>query len=180
MGAETPQVLMDPPSFVLAPLLITDVEYQLWRNGIPYAQQLMDDLDYEEFSETWLMPSFPIEVCIFSLSSFFSLYLWNSACDDIQMWWSCQVVGGPVDPPHLPWSVYTYGPDGFIWECFLGHNLNFMGYHFTLNTRAVISLYPWPSSLSFFLLHPRACLNIVFVSNLAHGAQRACLACWEP
>lgn len=52
MGAETPQVLMDPPPFVLAPLLITDVEYQLWRNGIPYAQQLMDDLDYEEFSET--------------------------------------------------------------------------------------------------------------------------------
>lgn len=45
MGVDTPQVSMDPPPFVLALLSITDAEYQLWRNGIPYAQQLVDDLD---------------------------------------------------------------------------------------------------------------------------------------
>ena len=47
---------------------------------------LVSDLDYEEFNETRLMPSFPIGVCILSLSSFFSHYLAYVACDDAQMW----------------------------------------------------------------------------------------------
>jgi len=84
-SANTPQILMDPPLFMLAPLSMTDAEYQLWRNGIPYSKQLMGDLDYKEFSKTRLMPSFPIGVCILSLSSFFSLYLAHVACDDAQM-----------------------------------------------------------------------------------------------
>lgn len=40
------------------------------------------------------------------------------------------VAGGPANSPHLPWSVYTYGHDGFAWECPKGHNLNVMGYRF--------------------------------------------------
>ena len=44
-GADTPQDLMDPPSFMLATLSMTDAEYQLWRNDIPYAERLVGDLD---------------------------------------------------------------------------------------------------------------------------------------
>ena len=79
-----PQVPMDPPPFMLAPLSMMDAEYQLWRNGIPYAQQLFDDLGYDEFSETCLMSFFPIEVCIFSLSFFHSLHLTYVTYDDAQ------------------------------------------------------------------------------------------------
>ena len=79
-----PQVPMDPPPFMLAPLSMMDAEYQLWRNGIPYAQQLFDDLGYDEFSETYLMSFFPIEVCIFSLSFFLSLHLTYVTYDDAQ------------------------------------------------------------------------------------------------
>ena len=50
-------------------------------------QQLMDDLDYVEFSETRLLPSFSTEVCIvsFSLSFIFShifLHMVILNCDD--------------------------------------------------------------------------------------------------
>ena len=45
---------------------MTDAEYQLWRSDIPYAEQLVDDLDYDEFYETHLMPSLSAEVCILS------------------------------------------------------------------------------------------------------------------
>lgn len=40
-SADTPQVLMDPPSFMLATLSMTDAENQLWRNDIPYAKWLV-------------------------------------------------------------------------------------------------------------------------------------------
>ena len=59
---------------MFAPLSIIDVEYQLWRSGIPYADRLVDDINYTEFSKTRLMPSLSAEVCIlsFSLSFLFS------------------------------------------------------------------------------------------------------------
>ena len=57
VGEDVPQVPMDPPVFMLAPLSMTDVEYQLWRSGIPYTQWVSDELDYEEFNDTRLMPS---------------------------------------------------------------------------------------------------------------------------
>ena len=63
---------------MLAPLSMTDAEYQLWRSIIPYTEQLMDDLDYDEFSETCLMPSISAEVLILSLSLsflFFCIFL---------------------------------------------------------------------------------------------------------
>ena len=50
-----------------------------WHTLRPVA---LGDLDYDEFSETSLIPFFPIEVCIFSLSSFLSLHLAYVACDD--------------------------------------------------------------------------------------------------
>ncbi|KAK9997933.1 hypothetical protein SO802_017536 [Lithocarpus litseifolius] len=53
-----------------------------------------------------------------------------------------QDMGGPVDPSHLPWSIYTYGPDGFTREHLVGCNPNFMGYPFPPNTRVVSSIYP--------------------------------------
>jgi len=71
---------------MLAPLSMTKAEYQLWRNSIPYAEQLVSDLDYEEFNETRLMPFFSILACILSLSSFFSHYLAYVAYDVAQMW----------------------------------------------------------------------------------------------
>ena len=142
---------------MLTPLSMTDAEYQLWRNGIPYSKWLIGDLDYEEFSETRLMPSFPIRVCILSLSSFFSLYLAYVACDDAQMWWSCQdttgpIAGGPVDPPYLPWSICTYGPDAFARERPVGRNSNVIGYPFPLSIWALSSVYPCFLPFLYFLL----------------------------
>jgi len=63
---------------MLAPLSMTDAEYQSWRNDIPYAKRLVDDLDYDEFSETRLMPFLIAEVCTLSLyfPFFFSCISW--------------------------------------------------------------------------------------------------------
>ena len=56
MGKDDPQIPMDPLEFMLALHSITDAKYNSWRNGIPYAKQLLDRLDYDEFSITHLMP----------------------------------------------------------------------------------------------------------------------------
>ena len=37
VGEDAPNILMDPLALMLTPLSITKVEYQLWRNSIPYA-----------------------------------------------------------------------------------------------------------------------------------------------
>ena len=58
MGRDDPQIPMDPLEFMLAPHSMTDVEYNLWGSGIPYAGQLINGLDYEEFNITCLMPFF--------------------------------------------------------------------------------------------------------------------------
>ena len=59
---------------MLAQFSMIDAEYQLWRNGIPYVEWLVDHLDCNEFNETCLMPSLFARVCIisFSLSFLFS------------------------------------------------------------------------------------------------------------
>ena len=41
---------------MLAPLSMKDAEYQLWRNGIPYAKRVTNELDYDKFNNTRLMP----------------------------------------------------------------------------------------------------------------------------
>ena len=65
---------------MLALLSISDAEYHLWRRRIPYVKRLTDDMEYDEFSETHLMPSLIHEVCIFSSQFPFILL-----CSDIQM-----------------------------------------------------------------------------------------------
>ena len=60
--------------FMLAPLSMTNIEYQLWRNDIPYAQQVIDELDYEEFNDTRLMPSLAPAVCAFPLLIHFHFF----------------------------------------------------------------------------------------------------------
>jgi len=64
---------------MLAPLSMTDAEYQLWWAGIPYVECLMDDIEYEDFSETHLMCALIQEVCIF-FSSFPFILLFLYFC----------------------------------------------------------------------------------------------------
>ena len=71
------------------------------------------------------------------------------------MGYLCQVgptMGTPIDPPHLPWLVYVYGPNSFACEHAMGRNTNVMGYPFLKGTRAMS--YPSFLSLSFLFLHP--------------------------
>ena len=66
---------------------------------------------------------------------------------DIQMEHLCQAgptTGAPIDLPHLPRSVYAYGPNGFTREISVGRNTNVTGYPFLEGTQVV-------SSLLFFL-----------------------------
>lgn len=67
MGEDVPQVPMDPPLFMLPPFSMTNAEYQLWRNDIPYDERLMDEMGYDEFSKSRLMASLISEVCIIFL-----------------------------------------------------------------------------------------------------------------
>ena len=66
-GEDALQVPMDPLVFMLAPHSMTNAEYNLWRPGIPFTNRVTDELDYDEFSGTLLMPSFIVPVCVLSL-----------------------------------------------------------------------------------------------------------------
>ena len=59
-----------------------------------------------------------------------------------------------IDPPHLPWTVYAYDPDGLTWERVMPRNPNVMGYPFPPNTLVVSFSFPlfFLLSLSFFFL----------------------------
>ena len=63
-----PQVPMDPLVFMLAPRSMMNVEYDLWGPGIPFTNQVIDELDYDEFSGTRPMPSLIVPVCVLTLS----------------------------------------------------------------------------------------------------------------
>ena len=57
---------------------MTEAEYNLWGNGVSYAERLLEGLDYEEFNITRFMPSLTIQVyaqSLFLLYFFFSLSL---------------------------------------------------------------------------------------------------------
>lgn len=62
---------MDPPSFMLAPLSMIDDEYQTWSVGIVSTDRLLEDGDYDEFSESHFMPPFGVVVCNLIHSLFF-------------------------------------------------------------------------------------------------------------
>ena len=84
MGGDVPQIPMDPLEFMLAPRSMTDAEYNSWRSSIPYAEWLLDGLDYEEFSITRLIPSLTVQVYAQSLLLLFLvLYL---VCHGFQWW----------------------------------------------------------------------------------------------
>lgn len=139
--------LNDPLEFMLAPFSMTDAEYDLWRQGIPFAGQVMDELDCKEFSDTRLMPSLTAVVCVLPSLIFFHSFLhclifkWNSYgwCS----YWPSSfspIDGAPIDPPRLPWSIYTYGPNGSARERAVGRNTKVMGYPFPKGIQAVSSL----------------------------------------
>ena len=80
---------MDPPKFMLAPLSMTIAKNALWRRGITYIDWIREELDYDEFNHTRLMPSLIVELCVpsshlflFLLSSFAFLNMvtlkWNT------------------------------------------------------------------------------------------------------
>lgn len=71
MGEDTPQVLMDPLVFMLSLLSMINAEYYLWRNNIPYAMQVTDELDYDEFNDTHLMPSFTTAIYVLPFLIYF-------------------------------------------------------------------------------------------------------------
>ena len=105
---------MDPPEFMLTPHTMTNAEYNSWRSGIPYADQFLDGLDYEEFNITRLMPSLTILVYAQSLLLLFQfLYLFVMASKGGKLQQEEPTAGEPIDPPHLPWMVYAYDLDGF-------------------------------------------------------------------
>ena len=58
-----------------------------------------------------------------------------------------------IDPPHLPQTVYAYGPDGFAWERVVPHNPNVIGYPFPPKTQAVSSSFPFFFAISLFFGH---------------------------
>ena len=126
-------------------------EYQLWRNNIPYAEWLVDEMGYDEFNETRLMPSLILEVCFLllftSLPLFFHFCTWQYSNVMLMLGWSC--CWRPCWPPSST-LVSLCGPDGFAHECPVGHNTNVMGYPFPKGTQVVSSL----SSLSYlFFFH---------------------------
>ena len=64
MGRDDPQILMDPPKFMLA------------LNSMINAEYLFEGLDYEEFNITLLMPSLTTQVYAQSLLLLLSLFLY--------------------------------------------------------------------------------------------------------
>ena len=136
VGEDAPQVPMDLLEFILAPLSMTNAKYHLWRSGIPYTQWVSNELDYEEFNNTRLMPSLTLAICVLPFHSFpffFRIALHN----DVHTGYSCQdgpIAGAPIEPPHLPWSVYVFGPGSFDRERVVGRNTNVMGYHIPKGT----------------------------------------------
>ena len=85
----------------------------------------------------WYMFSFLIHFLFFLFFFFFFFFFCIASHNDVHMEYSGQAgptAGVTLDPPHLSWSVYAYGPDGFARECAIGRNTNVMGYSFPKGT----------------------------------------------
>ena len=111
-----------------------DVEYALWSPSVANVNQFREELDYDEFNRTHPMPSLTVEVLLFLLIlSIPTLFFCILVHSDIQLKYLYQdapTPSIPIDPPHLPWTVYAYGPDGFTREHPVPRNTNVMGYPF--------------------------------------------------
>ena len=136
VGRDKPQILMDPPKFMLAPHSMNDAEYNSWGSTVSYAKWLLEGLDYEEFNITHLMHSLTIQVYAQSLFllSFFFLFPYLSWLLMWEIVTGGPTAGEPINPPHLPWMVYAYASDGFTQEHVVPRNPNVMGYPFPPNT----------------------------------------------
>ena len=75
MCRDDPQIPLDPPEFMLAPHYMTNAEYNSCGSGVPYAEWLLEGLDYEEFNITRLMPSLNVQVRAQSLFHSFISFL---------------------------------------------------------------------------------------------------------
>ncbi|KAL0001407.1 hypothetical protein SO802_015188 [Lithocarpus litseifolius] len=98
---------------MLAPHSMTDAEYIQWGPGIPFIDRVIGESDYEEFSETHLMPSLLAPGL---------------------------ATGVIINPLCLHWLVYAYGPDSFAREQLVGRNTNVTGYPFPEGTWALVLL----------------------------------------
>ena len=160
---DVPRVPIDPLVFMLAPHSTMNAEYELWRPGIPFIDQVIDELDYDKFSRTHLMPSFIVSVCVLTLLIFFNQSYHLHSYTLVTFKWNIYVRRALLPmllliPPRLPWSVYAYGPDGFAWERPIGRNTN-MATPFLKAPRQWVIFHPY--SLSFLLLLPNTCSNIL-------------------
>ena len=75
---DDPQIPMNLPEFMLTPHSMTDAECNSWGSGVSYAERLLEELDYEEFNITRLMPSLTFQVyaqTLVLLLSLFSLFV---------------------------------------------------------------------------------------------------------
>ena len=61
------------------------------------------------------------------------------------------VEGEPIDLPHIPWTVYAYGLNGFARERVLSCNPNVIGYSFPPNTQAMSYFFLLSSLFTKFL-----------------------------
>ena len=87
-SVNAPQVPMDPSEFMLAPRSMTITKYDLWGPDIPYTEQVMDELDYDEFSETCLMPSLTVVVGVFAFLIFLQSFIVLHSCTLVIFKWN--------------------------------------------------------------------------------------------
>ena len=65
VGEDAIQVPMDLSKFMPALLSMINTKYALWSLGVAYVNWLMEELDYDKFNRTRLMPSLTVEVLSF-------------------------------------------------------------------------------------------------------------------
>ena len=89
VGRDDPQILRDPPEFVLAPHSMTDVEYNLRGSGVSYAKRLLEGSDYEDSTSLascfLLLFRYMLKI-LFFFFFFFSLFLSLFSLSWLLMW----------------------------------------------------------------------------------------------
>ena len=170
VGEDMPQVPMDPHPFHAYSILHD-------RYWVPVVEE-WHTLRLAALGWPWLL-------WVYLLSFLFPFYIPCLCC----MWWYSNVLimlgygwpilGGPVDPPHLPWLVYTWGTDGFARERPVGRNPNVISYPFPQGTQVVSPFYHCPFHFPFIPFG--LILTLISFSNLAYCSRAwgACLACRE-
>ena len=117
-----------------------------------YVNRLREELNYNEFNHTHLMPSLNVEVLLFlpipSIPTLFFCILVQGDVSLKYLYQDAPTPSVPNDPLHLPWIVYVYGPGNFARKCPMPRNTNVTGYPFLDGTRVMSSL----PLLSLFLI----------------------------